>query len=57
MLSLPTPSEVVAEGLSDDNPILLQGVKSLDFSRLLWMFYNPSVHFLLRRPHALIVLR
>jgi hypothetical protein len=33
----------MAEGLSDDNPIALHGIKSIDFSKLLWIFYNPLV--------------
>jgi len=43
MLSIPTgTSDVIPEGLSDDKPIILQNVKSIDFERMLWMFYNKS---------------
>jgi hypothetical protein len=41
MLSLPISDDMVTEGLSNDNPILLEGVRSVDFARLLWMFYHP----------------
>jgi hypothetical protein len=37
MLSFPSGS---AEGQSDDCPIVLQNVKSIDFERLVWIFYN-----------------
>jgi hypothetical protein len=41
MFSLPTGSETTTEGgLSDDKPIILQDVKSVDFENMLWMFYN-----------------
>lgn len=43
MLTLPTASETVAEGMSDEKPINLQGVESIDFERFLWMFYNELV--------------
>jgi hypothetical protein len=46
MLSLPSGSEKDPEGLSDNNPIELQGVRSIDFERLVWMFYNELVVFL-----------
>jgi len=36
------PSGTIVEGLSDDKPIFLEGVKSVDFQRLLWLFYDPS---------------
>lgn len=41
MFSVPTGQDEVAEGLSDDSPILLEGVQSVDFQRLLWLFYDP----------------
>jgi len=40
MLSIPSGSEKATEGLADDKPIKLQGVKSIDFERMMWMFYN-----------------
>lgn len=41
MLSVPTgENDKIPEGLSDDRPIVLHTVKSIDFERLLWMFYN-----------------
>ncbi|KIM74907.1 hypothetical protein PILCRDRAFT_25199, partial [Piloderma croceum F 1598] len=40
MLSIPSGSKTATEGLSDDKPILLQNVKSIDFERMMWMFYN-----------------
>jgi hypothetical protein len=40
MLSIPSGSETTIGGLSDDNPIVLQGVKRVDFENILWMFYN-----------------
>jgi hypothetical protein len=40
MLSLPTAIDVVPEGLSDDNPIVLQGIRSVNFGRLLWLLYH-----------------
>ena len=43
MLLLPTGSETLTEGQSDDKPIVLQGVKSVDFACMLWMFYNELV--------------
>jgi hypothetical protein len=36
---LSMPSEV-AQGASDDNLIELEDVKSIDFERMLWMFYK-----------------
>jgi hypothetical protein len=39
---LEIPSNAV-EDLSDDSPIVLDEIKSADFARLLWMFYNPWV--------------
>jgi hypothetical protein len=41
MLSLPKGEGTVEEGLSDEKPIVLKGVKSVDFARLLWSFYRP----------------
>jgi hypothetical protein len=43
MLSIPSGSETATEGLSDDKPIVLEDVKSLDFERMMWMFYNEFV--------------
>jgi hypothetical protein len=43
MISLPSGSEAVTEGKSDDKPIVLQDVKSIDFECMLWMFYNELV--------------
>jgi len=40
MLLIPSGSETTVEGISDHNPIVLQDVKSIDFERMLWMFYN-----------------
>jgi hypothetical protein len=41
MFSLSAGSETtIEEGLSDDKPIILQDVKSVDFENMLWMFYN-----------------
>ena len=40
MLSIPSGSETATEGLSDDKPILLQDVRSIDFEHMMWMFYN-----------------
>jgi len=42
MFSMPSGTETIVEGLSDDKPIFLEGVKSVDFQRLLWLFYDPS---------------
>jgi hypothetical protein len=42
MLEITSPAQQTV-GLSDDKPIVLDGVKSADFARLLWMFYNPWV--------------
>ena len=43
MLSIPSGPEMSMEGLSDDKPIALEDVKSLDFERMMWMFYNEFV--------------
>ena len=40
MLLIPSGSETTVEGLSDENPIVLQGVKQVHFEWMLWMFYN-----------------
>ena len=40
MLSIPSGSETTIEGLSDENPIVLQDVKEVHFGWMLWMFYN-----------------
>jgi len=40
MLSLPSGSETFTEGQLDDRPIVLQNVKSIDFERMVWIFYN-----------------
>ncbi|KIM76793.1 hypothetical protein PILCRDRAFT_91427 [Piloderma croceum F 1598] len=40
MLSFPSGSETFTEGQSDDRPIVLQNVKSIDFERMVWIFYN-----------------
>jgi hypothetical protein len=40
MLSVPSGSKNIREGLSDDEPIVFESVKSIDFENLLWMFYN-----------------
>ena len=40
MLLFPSGSETFTEGQSDDRPIVLQNVKSIDFERLIWIFYN-----------------
>ncbi|TDL18028.1 hypothetical protein BD410DRAFT_775452 [Rickenella mellea] len=42
MLSMPCPVGSTLEGMTDDNPINLPGVKSVDFARFLWVFYNPK---------------
>jgi len=42
MLLIPSGSETTVEGLSDENPIVLQGVKKVHFEWMLWMFYNES---------------
>jgi hypothetical protein len=39
MFSLPAPAEGETEGLTEDNPIRLEGEKSSDFERLLAIFY------------------
>lgn len=39
MFTLPPGEGKVVEGLTDDHPITLMGVKALDFERLLWVFY------------------
>ena len=49
MLSIPSGSETTIEGLSDDNPIVLAGVKRVHFEWMLWMFYNELSHQLLDR--------
>jgi hypothetical protein len=45
MLSIPSGSETTIGGLSDDNPIVPQGVKRVDFENILWMFYNELSFF------------
>jgi hypothetical protein len=40
MLSIPSGSETTIEGLSDDNPIVLEDVRRVDFENMLWMFYD-----------------
>lgn len=40
MLAPDSPISQNSEGDSDDNPIILEGVTSLDFERLLWVFYK-----------------
>ena len=40
MLSIPSGSEAAIEGLSDENPIILEDVKKVHFEWMLWMFYN-----------------
>jgi hypothetical protein len=40
MLSMPTEPDTTVEGESDDKPIILEGVKSIDFEHLLWMWYE-----------------
>jgi len=43
MLSVPTGGiDKTPEGLSDESPIVVHTVKSIDFERMLWMFYNKS---------------
>jgi hypothetical protein len=37
---MPAATAPNPEGLSDDHPISLEGINSLDFERLLWVFYN-----------------
>ena len=41
MLALPAPSDTEREGMSDENPIHLPQVECEEFSRFLWVFYNP----------------
>jgi hypothetical protein len=43
MLSLLNEAEPSTNGLSDAMPIVLQDMKSIDFERMLWMFYNGLV--------------
>ena len=38
----PSPGDL-AEGTSDDKPLVLQDTLMVDFERLLWVFYNPYV--------------
>ncbi|KZT03910.1 uncharacterized protein LAESUDRAFT_683082 [Laetiporus sulphureus 93-53] len=38
---LPEPAECIPEGLSDDSPLFLSGISSVDFERLLWIIYPP----------------
>ena len=33
-------------GASDNDPLVLHDVKTDDFSRFLWVFYNPCVYFI-----------
>jgi BTB/POZ domain len=40
ILSIPVTSDK-REGDSDDNPIILEGIRSNDFKSLLWMWYDP----------------
>jgi hypothetical protein len=40
MLLRPSGFKTFTDGQSDDRPIVLQNVKSIDFERILWMFYN-----------------
>jgi len=40
MLSRPSGFNTFTDGQSDDRPIVLQNVKSIDFERILWMFYD-----------------
>lgn len=40
MLSMPAEPNTTVEGESDDKPIILEGVKSIDFEHLLWMWYE-----------------
>lgn len=49
MLLCPTSEGAEPEGGSDSNPIVLEGVKAVDFQRLLWVFYNECVYFGLRK--------
>ncbi|TDL18027.1 hypothetical protein BD410DRAFT_901088 [Rickenella mellea] len=42
MLTMPRPAEEILEGSADENPIYLGGITSIDFQRLLWVFYNPT---------------
>jgi hypothetical protein len=42
-LPYPQPSGDTGEGSSDKNPLVLKDVSKIDFERLLWVFYNPSV--------------
>ena len=45
MFSLPVPEATEdLEGMSDQKPIQLEGVKSIDFDRLLSLFYPSYVY-------------
>ena len=43
MLCAPPPPGQAAKGSSDTNLLPLHGVTEVDFSRFLWVFYNPYV--------------
>ena len=36
-------------GTSENDPLVLQEVRTDDFSRFLWVFYNPCVYFIFTR--------
>jgi hypothetical protein len=39
----PPPPGEFAKGISDSNPFVLEDTLTIDFERLLWVFYNPWV--------------
>ncbi|KAF9816789.1 hypothetical protein IEO21_03869 [Rhodonia placenta] len=43
MFSMPSPAGEDSEGMSDERPIFLEGISSLDFARFLTMFYPRSM--------------
>ena len=49
-----TPTGHIPRGSSESNPFPLDNVSALDFTRFLWVFYNPSViHVALLPPGAI----
>lgn len=44
-LAIPAAAGQSVRGSSDSNPFSLEDIQAVDFSRFLWVFYNPYVAF------------